>query len=374
VTAEECMRIALGLARRGRGRTTPNPMVGAVLEKQGRVIGLGWHRRAGQPHAEIEALRDAARRGHDARGALLYVTLEPCSTHGRTPPCTQAILQAGIRGVVAGATDPNPRHAGRGFAWLRRAGLTVTRGVLETECTRLNESFNHWIQYRTPWVTVKAAMTLDGKIATVAGESKWITSEPARALAMRLRKANDAILVGVRTVLSDDPALTLRDRGGRPRSMNRPPLRRIVLDTQARTPLHARVLADDRAEWTTIVVGTDAPARRVQALSRMVRVWRAPTRRGRIDLGWLLDRLGAEEITSLLVEGGGEVHASFLIDGYAHRLAFFYAPLLVGGKRAPRAVGGIGARDWTEVVRLSETRWRRVGPDLVLTARIQGHD
>jgi diaminohydroxyphosphoribosylaminopyrimidine deaminase / 5-amino-6-(5-phosphoribosylamino)uracil reductase len=372
MTAEAFMRMALVLARRGRGRTSPNPMVGAVLVKKGQVIGKGWHRRAGQPHAEIEALHDAARRGHNSQGGVLHVTMEPCSTTGRTAPCTQAILEAGLRGVVAGAVDPNPRHAGRGFDLLRRGGLEVTCGVLEQECTRLNESFNHWIRQRTPWVTVKAAMTLDGKIATVEGESKWITSKPARALAMRLRLENDAILVGVRTVLSDDPALTLRDRSGQPRSMNRSPLRRVILDTHARTPLHAQVIADGGAERTTIVVGPDAPANRVKTLSQSVRVWIAPTQQGRVDLYWLLRRLGEDEVTSLLVEGGGEVHGSFLLGGHAHRVAFFYAPLILGGQRAPRVVGGVGAQTSSELVRLEEICWRRTGPDLLLTARVRG--
>jgi diaminohydroxyphosphoribosylaminopyrimidine deaminase / 5-amino-6-(5-phosphoribosylamino)uracil reductase len=371
MTSEDFMRRALLLARRGRGRTSPNPMVGAILVKQGLVIGQGWHRRAGQPHAEIEALQDATRRGNSSEGAILHVTLEPCSTFGRTPPCTEAILEAGLRGVVAGAVDPNPRHAGRGLNLLREAGLEVTCGVLEEECTRLNESFNHWIRQHTPWVTVKAAVTLDGKIATVEGESKWITSEPARALAMRLRLTHDAILVGVHTVLKDDPALTLRDRHGNPRSVKRSPLRRVILDTHARTPLHARVISDERADCTTLVVGAEAPANRVKGLSRNVRVWTAPTRQGRIDLRWLLRRLGEEEVTSLLVEGGGEVHASFLLGGHAHRLAFFYAPLILGGQRAPKVVGGIGAGTSSELVRLAEICWRRTGPDLLLTALVR---
>jgi len=186
-------------------------MVGALLVKRGKIIGRGWHRRAGGPHAEVEALRDAARHGYDPRGATLYVTLEPCSTHGRTPPCTEAIIAAGIARVVVAATDPNPAHAGRGFRILRRAGIEVVTGVLADEAARLNESFNHWIVHRTPFVTVKAAMTLDGKIATANGESKWITSEAARAEGMKLRHGADAILVGVNTVLADDPSLTARN-------------------------------------------------------------------------------------------------------------------------------------------------------------------
>src|SRR5581483_7590478 len=187
MTDVEFMRLALRLARRGAGQTSPNPMVGAVLVKGGRIIGRGWHHRAGMPHAEIEALHDAWRRGHAAKGATLYVTLEPCSTHGRTPPCTEAIHAAGIRRVVVAATDPNPAHAGRGYRLLRRRGIAVTLGVLEEDASALNEAFNHWITRHTPFVTVKAAMTLDGKIATAGGESKWITGEKARAEGMKLR-------------------------------------------------------------------------------------------------------------------------------------------------------------------------------------------
>src|ERR1700733_10768074 len=185
-------------------------MVGAVLVKAGKIIGGGWHRRAGLPHAEIEALRDAQKHGHDPRGATLYVTLEPCSTHGRTPPCTDAIIAAGIKRVVVGATDPNPNHAGQAFKILKRAGIETTHGILADECARLNEAFNHWIVHRTPFVTVKAAMTLDGKIATASGESRWITGPEARAYGMKLRQGMDAILVGVNTILCDDPMLTFR--------------------------------------------------------------------------------------------------------------------------------------------------------------------
>src|SRR6266487_4216002 len=273
------MRIALQLARRGFGMTSPNPMVGAVLVKRGKIIGRGWHRRAGGPHAEVEALRDAAWRGHDPRGATLYVTLEPCSTHGRTPPCTDAIIAAGIARVVIAATDPNPAHAGRAFRILRRAGIEVVTGVLADEGTRLNESFNHWIVHRTPFVTVKAAMTLDGKIATATGESKWITSEAARAEGMKLRRGADAILVGVNTILADNPSLTVRGVQGSKFKVQSSKLRRIILDSRARTPLTAKVISDEFAGLTTIVVTKAAPVRRVAALAKRVNVWIAPTRK-----------------------------------------------------------------------------------------------
>ena len=367
------MRRALRLAKSGFGRTSPNPLVGAVLVQGGQKIGAGWHHGAGLPHAEIEALADADTNEFSPRGATLYVTLEPCCTHGRTPPCTDALIEAGVRRVVVGAIDPNPVHAGRGLQLLRDAGIEVIDGVLADECSALNEAFNHWIVHRTPFVTVKAAMTLDGKLATASGDSKWITSEPARAVGMRLRQGSDAILVGINTVLADDPSLTVRPAGIAKKSSKAPPkrLRRIILDSHARTPLDARVVTDDCANLTTIVLGPRAPKRRAAALARRVRTLVAPeTAAGRLDLRWLLGELGRENVTSLLVEGGGEVNASFLLGGFAHRIAFFYAPKILGGRTARKAVAGDGARSLAEVLTLDELEWRQLGPDLLLTARV----
>jgi len=417
------IRLALRLARRGYGMTSPNPMVGAVLVKGGKIIGRGWHRRAGLPHAEIEALRDAQGRGHSAKGATLYVTLEPCSTHGRTPPCTDAIIAAGIKRVVIGAIDPNPRHAGRAFKILKRAKIEVAslgkgrarhsvRAVpglakqrraedcapyqsLADECGRLNEAFNHWIVHRTPFVTVKAAMTLDGKIATASGESKWITGGKARAYGMKLRQGSDAILVGINTILADDPSLTARTKMEDGRWKMGKPIRRIVLDSMARTPLNAKVVSDEFAALTTIVVSKRAPKHRVAALAKRVSVMVAPVQKvGRVtpcapswrngprsrraedctpyqvDLRWLMRKLGAENVTSLLVEGGGEVNASFLLGGMAHRVAFFYAPKILGGRDSRKAVAGEGAKSLSEVIQLREVEWHKLGADLLLTARV----
>jgi diaminohydroxyphosphoribosylaminopyrimidine deaminase/5-amino-6-(5-phosphoribosylamino)uracil reductase len=381
------MRLALSLARRAYGQTSPNPMVGAVLVKGDRIIGYGWHHRAGEPHAEIEALRHALKRGQNPRGATLYVTLEPCSTHGRTPPCTSAIVAAGIKRVVAGTDDPNPKHAGRGFDILQRANILVDRWGKRTlgqtsaqgdrllseesavqnlsrDCERLNEGFNHWIVCGTPFVTVKAAMTLDGKIAAANGESKWITGESARTEGMKLRYGHDAILVGVNTILADDPSLTARS----PKQIFR--RRRLVLDSLGRTPLTAKVVCDDQAADTTIVVGQSAPKTRVAALAGKVNVMVAPGRPSKLNLRWLLKKLGAENITSLLVEGGGEVNASFLLDGLAQRVAFFYAPKILGGRAARKAVAGDGVSRLSDVLRLREVAWRKVGTDLFLTARV----
>lgn len=385
------LRLALRLARRGYGATSPNPMVGAVLVKGGKIIGRGWHRQTGRSHAEIEVLHDAQKRGHNPRGATLYVTLEPCCTHGRTPPCTDAILAAGIKRVIVGAVDPNPNHAGKGLKFLRRAGIAVvgwgeasarppfgSRGrsphqKLADDCTRLNEAFNHWIVRRTPFVTVKAAMTLDGKIATADGESKWITGERARAQGMKLRQGSDAILVGINTILADDPSLTVRTKMAKP-------IRRIVLDSEARTPLGAKVVSDPHAAWTTIVVSRSAPQSRVAALSKRAKVLLAPTpHRGsrithhasRVDLRWLLKKLGSEDVSSLLVEGGGEVNASFLLGGLAQRVAFFYAPKVLGGRNSRTAVAGGGAESLADCLRLGDVEWRKLGPDLLLMAKVE---
>jgi diaminohydroxyphosphoribosylaminopyrimidine deaminase/5-amino-6-(5-phosphoribosylamino)uracil reductase len=357
--------------------TSPNPMVGAVLVRRGEVIGRGWHHRAGEPHAEIEAFRDAQKRGHKVKGATLYVTLEPCCTRGRTPPCTDTIMAAGIKRVVAGAMDPNPRHCGKGFKILERAGITVTRGVMAEESARLNEAFNHWVVRRTPLVTVKAGMTLDGKIATASGESRWITGEKARAYGMKLRRGADAILVGINTVLADDPNLTVRRQEagvrGPSSAIRGHELRRIVLDARGRTPLEAKVVSYEYSALTTVVVNKSAPEQRVAALEKRVGVLVAPGSGVRIDLRWLLKQLGSQNITSLLVEGGGEANASFLLQGLAQRVAFFYAPKILGGHGSRRAVAGEGARTLAESLSLTDLEWRRLGTDWLLSARIEPH-
>lgn len=383
------MKLALRLARKGYGTASPNPMVGAVLVKDGTIIGRGWHRRAGLPHAEIEALRDAQKRRENPQGATLYVTLEPCSTHGRTPPCSDAVIAAGIKRVFVGGIDPNPKHAGKGLAILKRAGIKVLRFDDSTvnECVALNQAFNHWIVHRTPLVTVKAGMTLDGKIATASGESRWITSEQSRAFAMNLRQGADAILAGVNTILLDNPSLTVRfgtKKGGNiehptSNAEHRKQLRRIVLDSMARTPLNSKVVSDEFASLTTVVVSRGAPKNKIAALAKRVNVMIAPTspqRRARsdapclINLRWLMKQLGKENVTSLLIEGGGEVNESFLVGGLAHRIAFFYAPKVLGGRNSRKGVAGEGARSAREIINLRDLEWHKVGPDLFLTAHI----
>lgn len=361
------MRRALLLANRGYGRVSPNPMVGAVLTRRDTIIGEGWHRKAGEAHAEVAALNDAKRRKNKIKEATLYVTLEPCSTTGRTPPCTQAILDAGIKRVVVACLDPNPKHAGRGIALLEAAGLKVTTGILEDKAMALNRSFFHWIQHHRPWVTVKAAMTLDGKIATASGESKWITGPEARRHAMTLRYGMDAMLVGIETVLADDPSLTVR-RGTSDKPSK--PLLRLVLDSKARTPLDSKLLTDPWKEWTRVIISHSAPKKRVKILQEKVEVWESPNH-GRVDLNWLLSRLGTENVTSLLVEGGGQVNAGFFDQQLVQAVAFYYAPKVLGGEHSRRAVSGKGAQTIQEAIRLQSVSWKKVGQDLVMQALVE---
>ena len=360
-----CMRRALALARRATGDTVPNPLVGAVLVRDGRIVGEGWHRRAGQPHAEVEAIRDATARGELVQGATLYVTLEPCCTHGRTPPCTEAIVGAGIRRVVVAATDPNPAHAGRGLDVLRQAGVVVDVGLMEGISAVMNAGFNHWIVHGIPKVTLKAGMSLDGKIATRTGESRWITSERSRSAAMRLRQQHDAILVGIGTVLADDPSLTIRLRG-----RARCPVR-VILDSRGRTPPSARMLTDAFAGRTVVVVTSRAPEARLRRIRGLSSVWMAPSdAAGRVDLRWLMAELGRMPVTNVLVEGGGEVHGAFLESGLAHAIRFFYGPLVLGGREARPAVGGAGFQSLAALPRLSRIRWQRLGDDWNVAAEI----
>jgi diaminohydroxyphosphoribosylaminopyrimidine deaminase / 5-amino-6-(5-phosphoribosylamino)uracil reductase len=362
-TADRFMRRALELAERGRGLTSPNPMVGAVVvTPDGTVAGEGFHARAGGPHAEVEALRAA---GPRARGATLYVTLEPCSHHGRTPPCAPAVIEAGVARVVAAIADPNPLVSGRGFAELRAAGLEVVTGVGAAAAEDQNRAFLTAMRERRPHVTLKAGMTLDGKIADLHGASRWITGEPARQHAHRLRSESDAIVVGIGTVLRDDPELTVRL--GRP--WPREPLR-VVLDTGARTPVGARLLRAGRPSCALIAVGADAPDTRVKELAATgATIISCRTSDGRVDLGTLLTELFAREVRAVLVEGGGEVHGAFLDAGLVDRVAMFTAPLLIGGRGATAVVEGAG-RELKSAVRLGAFTVTPLGDDLLIEADV----
>jgi len=329
---EAFMTRALQLAEKWRGRTAPNPIVGCVIvDKRGVVIAEGAHRGPGAKHAERDALDKL---GGKAPGATMYVTLEPCMHSGRTPPCVPAVKASGVARVVVGTEDVIPGHAG-GIEALRRAKISVTRALV-AECDASNRPFLTWSQYRRPAFTLKAAITLDGKIATVKGRSKWITGEAARVDVHRLRDTHDAVLVGIRTVLADDPWLTARLRGARD------PMR-IVLDSKLRTPLDARLLPKRGGPRTIIVTTDKAPAAKERALVKAgAEVWRFKARaNGHVPLDLLVQELGAKDLTSVLVEGGGEVHASFIERRYADELVLYIAPKVVGGP-APSWVGGKG--------------------------------
>ncbi len=330
---QKYMARCLELAARYRGRTSPNPIVGSVIVGPGgEVLAEGAHRGPGQDHGELAALKKLGRK---APGATLYVNLEPCNHHGRTPPCAPAVREAGVARVVIGTEDPVPGHGG-GIELLRRAGIAVSVGVLREACERANLPFLTWAVRRRPAYTLKAAITLDGKICSVAGQSKWITGPLARADVMRLRNEHDAVMVGAGTVLADDPWLTARIKGGRDPQ-------RIVLDSQLRTPPSAHLLPKRRGPRTIIACGEQAPAAREQALAaRGAEVWRVRTHAsGRIDIWELGKQLADAAICSVLVEGGGEVHAYMIERGLADELVLYVAPKVVGGP-ARSWVGGKG--------------------------------
>lgn len=361
---EHYMGMALELARKGEGFTSPNPMVGAVVVKDGEVVGRGYHVRAGAAHAEVVALQEA---GERAKDATLYVNLEPCCHYGRTGPCVKAIVAAKVKKVVVAMVDPNPLVAGKGIAFLREAGLEVVTGVLAAEAERLNEVFCKYITTGFPFVVAKAALSLDGKIATRSGESRWITGEEARVFGHRLRHRYDAILVGVNTVLRDNPSLTARLPEGR----GKDPVR-VVLDSFARTPPEARIIRQESPSPAIIAVTQDAPRGRITALEEAgAEVVVTPAKEGRVDLAWLMKELAEREITSVLIEGGGEVHASALAAGIVDKVVFFIAPIIIGGKSAPGPVGGQGAERLAEAVYLENMNVLRVGQDICVEGYIR---
>ena len=355
------MRRAIALARRGLGRTSPNPPVGAVVVKGGKAVGEGWHRRAGGPHAEVFALRAA---GDAARGATLYLTLEPCTHVGRTPPCAPAVIASGVARVVVGATDPNPRVRGRGVRRLRAAGIDVTTDVLADEAAEVAAWFRHFIVRRRPLVMLKLAASLDGRIATAAGESRWLSGRPARRWVHDLRNRVDAVMVGARTVLADDPALTCRVRGGRD------PLR-VIVDGALRITPRARVVRQRSAAPTLIATTTSAPAGRVRALERAgAEVVRFAGRGGRIRIAALLDELGRRGVTSILLEGGGDLAAAALRERVVDRFLLVATPRLLGGDGRPM-LGALGVGRLAAAPRVRVVGVSRLGTDLVVAGAVQ---
>ncbi len=335
-------------------------MVGAILLKDNKVIGESYHAKAGEDHAEIIALRKA---GDEARGATLYLNLEPCTHFGKTPPCAPRVIEKGVKRVVIGMEDPNPLVRGKGIAALRDAGLEVEVGVLEKECLKLNEVFCKYISQKMPFVILKVASTLDGKIATRNGESKWISGEASRRLVHRFRNQVDGIVVGIGTVLRDDPFLTTRIKGGRDPY-------RIVLDSRLRIPEEAKVIGTTPSK--AIIVATElAPKEKIEKLEKKgVRILIFHSEEGKVDLKSCLSQLGEMDITSLLIEGGNQVNGSFLDEGLIDKLIFFYSPKLIGDQLAPGIFGGKGVSHLQEAVNLREMKVRRIGEDLLLEAYV----
>lgn len=355
------MKRALRLARRGREKTSPNPMVGAVVVREDQVVGEGYHHAPGEPHAEILALRSA---GDQAKGATLYTTLEPCChTNKRTPPCTAAIMESGISQLVSAMQDPNPLVCGKGFEMLEKAGIHVRRDVLRSEAERLNAAFMKYMKSGRPFVTLKAAMTLDGRIATASGESKWISGEKSRKEVDRLRAEADGVLVGIGTVLADDPMLRLR------RVKGRNPLR-IVIDPYLKTPLHAKLVTTAESTPTLLLTTAKAPAHQIEQMkSAGVRVDLLCDEAGIIPFEAILTHLGKIGITHLLIEGGGGVNGAALRSGGVDRVIFYIAPRLLCGEDAVSVVGGRAIPNLSGALSLEGVKIKRMGEDI----RVEGN-
>jgi diaminohydroxyphosphoribosylaminopyrimidine deaminase/5-amino-6-(5-phosphoribosylamino)uracil reductase len=339
------MKRALDLARRGRGRTSPNPLVGAVIVKAGQVVGEGYHQKAGTPHAEIHALNAA---GENAKGATLYTNLEPCCHWGRTPPCTEALLQAEVAQVYVAEVDPNPNVAGKGIRQLQKAGIRVHVGLCAEKAAWLNEVHRKYIQTGKPFVILKTAMSLDGKIATASGESQWITSEASRQCGHEIRDTVDAILVGSGTVVRDNPALTTRLQDGKGQDATR-----IVLDSHGGTSTDARIFNPESKAGVIVAVTPDAPAQNINALEKAgAEVITVPEAHGKVCFKRLMEILGEREMTSVLIEGGGEINASAVAAGVVDKVMCFVAPKLIGGRNAPGPIGGEGVSSLSDVPKL----------------------
>lgn len=362
MTDRDYMSRAIELAEKGIGRTNPNPMVGAVIVKDGRIIGEGYHEKCGEPHAERNAF---AALTEPAAGATLYVTLEPCCHQGRTPPCTEAILEHGIARVVIGSRDPNPLVSGKGAAVLRKAGVKVEEDFMKEECDRLNPVFFHYITTRLPYVAMKYAMTADGKTATKTGASRWITGEEARTEVHRMRSRYMGIMVGIGTVLADDPMLNVRLEG------KKSPVR-IICDSHLGIPLDSQICRTAH-QYPTIVACADGHPEKEQALADMgVQVVRCPDAHGETDLKKLMKYLGQQGIDSVFLEGGGTLNDSALRLGIVQKIMVFIAPKVFGGKEARTPVAGSGIVSPQEAVRLSLQNIRKIGEDLLLEYEVAG--
>ncbi|MFD1336795.1 bifunctional diaminohydroxyphosphoribosylaminopyrimidine deaminase/5-amino-6-(5-phosphoribosylamino)uracil reductase RibD [Oceanobacillus iheyensis] len=346
------MKLAIENAKAMKGQTDPNPLVGAVIVNHNRIVGVGSHLKAGEPHAEIHALQMA---GENAKGATIYVTLEPCSHQGRTGPCALALVEAGVRRVVIATLDPNPLVAGNGVKILEDAGIEVEVGVLEDESISMNEVFNKFITHKQPFITMKAASTLDGKVATKTNHSKWITSEAAREDVHHLRNEHAAILVGIQTIIHDDPALTTRIPNGRN------PIR-IVLDSSLRIPLDAQIIQDKRAP-TMIFTKEEVDQKKKDKLETVGVKIINTSGKEQTDIQDVINHLGNQQISSLLLEGGGNIHASFLAAGLVDKVVLYMAPKLSGGKNAPTFFEGAGIKQMDDSINLLNLKVDQIGPD-----------
>ncbi|WP_073478357.1 bifunctional diaminohydroxyphosphoribosylaminopyrimidine deaminase/5-amino-6-(5-phosphoribosylamino)uracil reductase RibD [Desulfatibacillum alkenivorans] len=352
------MRQALALAEKGTGSTSPNPMVGAIIVKDGKVIGQGWHKKAGGPHAEIFALEEA---GADAKGATMYVTLEPCNHHGKTPPCSHAVLKQGIAKVIAAMKDPNPKAQG-GLEYLQENGVETQWGVCEAEARRLNEFFIKHVTTGRPFVVCKCAATLDGRIATRIGDSKWITGEESRACVHKMRHAMDAILVGINTVRMDDPSLTARLEDGE----GNDPLR-VILDSRLSMDPNAKMLRQDSDSGTLIFCGPQAPEAKREALVKAgAEIVEAPEMSGFLNLDFICRHLGEKGLNSLLIEGGGHVHSSALKSGVVDKVCLFYAPKILCGDDGVPMFAGPGPDFMADSIALKDITLHRFGNDFMV--------
>jgi diaminohydroxyphosphoribosylaminopyrimidine deaminase/5-amino-6-(5-phosphoribosylamino)uracil reductase len=354
---EKMMKRALALARKGIGKTAPNPAVGCVIAQGEEIVGEGWHRKAGTPHAEVHALRRA---GERAEHADVYVSLEPCSHYGKTPPCAEALVEAGVDRVFVGMIDPNPEVRGKGVEILRRAGIEVVTDIMERECRRINEPFIKHVTTGLPFVILKSAMTLDGRTATSTGDSKWITSEKSRGYVHKLRGTVDGIMVGVGTVIADDPQLTCRTPG-----RGRDPVR-IIVDSRLRIPIGARVIHQE-SKAKTCIATILRQSEKMDELRRMgVEIMSCSEYNGRVDLGDLLLRLGDMGLQSLLLEGGRELAGEAMRLGMIDKYLLFYAPKLVGGGDGMGLFEGTGVRRMDDAPRLGDVRIHRFGHDFMI--------
>ncbi len=355
------MQKALELAKRGEGCVHPNPLVGAVIVKHGVVIGQAHHERFGGPHAEARAIQNCR---ENPKGATLYVTLEPCSHVGKTPPCSDAVIRSGVKRVVIGAKDQNPLVNGRGIRRLKNAGIQVSVGILEKEASDLNADFNRWVRDRMPYAVIKLAQSLDGKIATKTGESRWISGQKARDFSQALRASSDAILVGVNTLLTDDPALNVRNGMEKKKGFKAP--FKVVLDSFLRTPLDAKIFSEKTRGPVILATTRRAKKKRLALLRKKAQVLILPGKKGRVDLELLFRELARRGIVRVLVEGGGEVTADILGRKLAQEITWFVAPRIIGGRRAVASVGGEGVGSLKDSVTVHHLTVRPVGGDLLI--------